>query len=224
MAPRILVAEDDPPIAASVVRGLRAAGYEVELVADGEAAQARVLEGGFDLVVLDLSLPERDGHAVLETCRTRVGTPFVVVTARTGLDARLRSFDLGAVDYLPKPFFLEELVARIRARLRPPPEAARVVRFADVAVDLDARVAHVAGVDAGLTTHEMNVLTCLLDRPGRPVTRAQIVELALPPDSDATERTVDSHVAHVRKKLGPAGAAHVETVFRLGYRFRPEGG
>jgi DNA-binding response OmpR family regulator len=221
--PRILVVEDDPPIAARVVRGLRDAGYEVELVTDGFTAQARVLAGGVDLVVLDLSLPGQDGDRVLQTCRARVRTPFVVVTARTGLDARLRSFDLGAVDYLPKPFFLEELVARIRARLDPGPAAARLVRFADVVVDPDTRDVSVGGEDAGLTAYEVNVLLHLVARPGRPVTREQLLTHALPPESEATERTVDSYVAHIRKKLGPAGAAHLQTVFRLGYRFRIEG-
>lgn len=218
----ILIVEDEPPIAASLVRGLKGAGYTVELLSDGLAAQERVLAGGVDLVVLDLSLPGQDGHALLETCRTRVSTPFVVVTARTGLDARLRSFNLGAVDYLPKPFFLEELVARIRARLQPAPEAEPVYRFADVEVRLKAREVRVGDRDAGLTVHEQNVLFYLMARPGRPVTRDQLIAHALPPDSEATGRTVDSYVAHVRKKLGPEGAACIETVFRLGYRFRAE--
>lgn len=220
--PRVLIVEDDPPIAASLVRGLRAAGYEVELLVDGFAAVDRVLAGGIDLVVLDLSLPGQDGHKVLETCRTRVNTPFVVVTARTGLDARLRSFDLGAVDYLPKPFYLEELVARIRTRLRPEPTEARALRFADVEIRIESREIRAGERDAGLTMTEQNVLFYLVERPGRPVTREQLITAALPPDTDATERTVDSVVAHIRKKLGPSGAAHIETVFRLGYRFRPE--
>lgn len=219
---RILIAEDEPPIAASLARGLRAAGYTVELVTDGLAAEEKVLSGDFDLVVLDLSLPGRDGHEVLQRCRTRVSTPFVVVTARTALDARLRSFDLGAVDYLPKPFYLEELVARIQARLRPEPTPEAPIRFADVEVSPQTRTVRVAGREAGLSTGELNVLLHLLGRPMRPFTREQLMAVAFPVESDASERTVDSYIAHIRKKLGAAGAAHVQTVFRLGYRFNPE--
>lgn len=220
-APRLLVVEDDPGIAGGLVRGLRGAGFTVELATDGTAGRERALAGAFDLVVLDLHLPGEDGLAVLAACRTRIATPFLVLTARTSLDARLRSFELGAVDYVAKPFFLEELVMRIRTRLNVaarPPE--RVIPVGDVEVRLDSRLVLRGGEDVGLTAGELNVLLWLVGRPGRPASRAQIMAAALPADSGATERTVDSYVAHIRRKLGPTAAAAIETVFGVGYRFR----
>ena len=144
-----------------------------------------------------------------------------MLTARITLEARTRSFELGAVDYLAKPFYMEELVARIRARLGPglvAPE--RRVTFADVEVRLDARTVLRGGLDVGLTAGETNLLLWLVGRPDRPASRAQIVAAAFPPDSDATDRTVDSYVAHIRRKLGAEAAACVQTVFGVGYRFR----
>jgi DNA-binding response OmpR family regulator len=218
----ILVVEDDLAIATNVMRGLRACGYEVELATDGVTAEQKILAGGFDLVVLDLSLPEMDGHRLLERCRSRVSTPFLVVTARTGLETRLRSFDLGAADFLAKPFFMQELAARIRARLPSPASPPRTVRFADVEVDLDSRVVRVRGQEAGLSAGEVNLLLHLIARPMRPFTREHLAAVAFPPDSQANDRTVDSYVAHIRKKLGSGGAPCVQTVFRIGYRFNPD--
>lgn len=219
--PRILVVEDDPAIAGSVVRGLRREGFVVELATDGAAGRAAAAGGDFDLVVLDLMLPEVDGYGVLEALRTRAPTPVLVVTARTGLDDRLKAFQLGAADYLAKPFWMEELVARVRARLRAPPPAApeRVVRLGALRVNLDTREAHVDGVFAELTTHEFNLLAFLAEHAGRPVTRGQLVAAALSVDGGTEERTVDSHVARIRKKLGVEGG-RVETVRHLGYRLR----
>lgn len=219
--PRILVVEDDPAIAGSVVRGLRREGFVVELATDGAAGRAAAAGGDFDLVVLDLMLPEVDGYGVLEALRTRAPTPVLVVTARTGLDDRLKAFQLGAADYLPKPFWMEELVARVRARLRAPPPAApaRVVLLGGLEVNLDTREARVEGVLAELTTHEFNLLAFLAEHVGRPVTRGQLVTAALSVDGATEERTVDSHVARIRKKLGAEGA-RVETVRHLGYRLK----
>ena len=217
--PRILVIEDDHDIAESTVLGLRRAGFTVDHAADGTTGLAAWRDGPYDLVVLDLGLPGTSGHTVLEAIRTDSAVPVIVITARTGLDPRLRSFRLGADDLLPKPFWLEELVARIRRRLSHV-DLHRRVRWGSVVVDLDAPRVTVNGVDAGLTASELAVLLHLVARPQRAITRAQLLEHALPEDTTALERTVDSHVARVRRKLGDDGAA-IETVFRLGYRFVP---
>ncbi|MEO0605533.1 MAG: response regulator, partial [Myxococcota bacterium] len=111
--PRILVVEDDLNVVQGLVSGLRRAGFDVSVAMDGEAGRERVLDGDFDLVVLDLMLPERSGFEVLEAVRGRTSVPILVLSARTELDARVASFQGGAVDYLAKPFFIEELVARI---------------------------------------------------------------------------------------------------------------
>lgn len=218
--PRILVVEDDPPIAAGVVRGLTHAGFAVELASDGARGAALGLAGGFALAVLDLMLPGQGGFEVLDQWRGRISTPVIVLTARTDLDSRLRAFELGAVDYLPKPFWIEELVARIRARLRlPAPAPARTAAWDDVVLDLDARAVSVAGAEVALTAHEFNVLAYLAERPGRAVTRRQLAEAALPAGGDRSDRTVDSHIARIRRKLGRPGGLRIATVWGIGYRF-----
>lgn len=217
---RVLIIEDDPPIAAGIVRGLGAAGFDVELATDGRRGADLALARTFDLIVLDLMLPELDGFAALELWRGRLSTPVLVLTARTDLDARLRAFAAGAVDYLPKPFWVEELVARVRARLRlteaAPP---RTVAWDGALLDLDARAVTLAGEPLALTAHEFNVLSYLVERPGRAISRRQLAEAALPVGGDRSERTVDSHVARIRRKLGAAAAARIATVWGIGYRF-----
>ncbi|WP_233604817.1 MULTISPECIES: response regulator transcription factor [Corallococcus] len=135
---------------------------------------------------------------------------------------RLRSFGLGAVDYLAKPFWMEELVARIRARLLLLEERPRrVLRWDDVRLDLDAREVSIESTGpVSLTRHEFDVLAYLVERPGRAMTRAQIAQHALPPNEERDDRTVDSHVARLRKKLGPAGA-RIRTSWGIGYQFAP---
>jgi DNA-binding response OmpR family regulator len=220
----ILVVEDDPPIAAGLVRGLRAAGFAVELAHDGRRGAELGLSRPFDLIVLDLMLPELGGFEVLGLWRGRISTPVIVLTAKTELDARLQAFAGGAVDYLAKPFWFEELLARVRARLRltevAPP---RTIAWDDVVLDLDARGVAVAGEPLALTAHEFNVLAYLVERPGRAIARRQLAEAALPAGGDRSERTVDSHVARIRRKLG-ASATRLVTVWGIGYRFdAPEG-
>lgn len=219
-AAKILVVEDDAPIASMLVRGLKTSGFEVELAVRGDLAQELPLRQRFDLIVLDWNLPGLSGDALLERWKHRVASPIIVLTARVTLEDRLRAFDLGAADYVSKPFFIEELVARIHARLGRRSEGAesRKLAFANVTVDCDARRASVEGVDAHLTQHELNVLTVLVERPDRALTRAQLAQAALT-DGDVDERTVDSHVARLRKKLGPAAARHLQTVWGIGYRF-----
>jgi two-component system OmpR family response regulator len=212
---RLLVIEDDAAVARAMVRGLERAGFEVELARDGEMGLERASDPTFDLVVLDLMLPARVGVEVLRRLRARVDTPVVVVSAQSGLESRLEVFELGAVDFVAKPFWMEELVARIRSRLdgRRPRE---VIRWDDVEVDLEARVVRVDGRDAELTPIERAVLTYLVRRAGRAVSRDELVESALD-KADTTERTVDSHVARIRRKLG-RGAAALQTVRGFGYR------
>jgi DNA-binding response OmpR family regulator len=216
-ARHVLIVEDDLSLATELSRGLRAAGYRVELATDGDGVAERVLNGRFDALILDLMLPGRSGIEILETLQGRVSAPIVVLTAKTSLPARLEAFRAGAADYLPKPFFIEELVARLDARLGRRGDAPRVVRLGEIVLDLHARTAERAGVDIGLTPHELNVLGWLASRPGKAATRAQIVEATLSADGDTQERTLDSHIARIRKKLGPEGEA-LKTVWGVGYR------
>ncbi len=218
---RILLIEDDFAIATELSRGLRERGYRVELAMDGARGLELALQGDHDLLVLDLMLPEVDGLTILERVSAHSTLPVIVLTARTSLPTRLQAFRSGAADYLAKPFFVEELVVRIQARLghaaRPTPQ----VTWADATLDLPTRTVTVAGKVVGLTAHEFNVLAWLTSRPGMAATRQQIAEAALSADGETQPRTLDSHIARVRKKLGPAGEA-VRTVWGVGYKFDPE--
>jgi DNA-binding response OmpR family regulator len=219
-APRILVVEDDPATAAGLVTGLKKAGFEVELATDGATGARTALRSAFDAIVLDLLLPEQSGMDVLAQLESRSKVPVIVLTAMTDLSDRLRCFELGAADFVPKPFWVEEVVARIRSRLAQkaatPP---RVRRWADAEVDLDARAVQVAGQRVGLTKHELAILAYLVERPGRAVSRAQLLEHTLDPFEDRNDRTLDSHVARIRKKLGARAASALVTVWGVGYRF-----
>jgi two-component system OmpR family response regulator len=223
VALRVLVVEDDPGVAGGIVRGLCDAGFEVELATNGNDGAKKALEGGFGAIVLDLMLPEQSGFNVLEQLRGRSSVPILVLTACSDLADRLRCFGLGAADFISKPFWMEELVARLRTRLRLSSEAPkRVVRWANVALDLDSRQATIDDVDAGLTRNEFDVLAHLVEREGRAISRAQLAELALTPFEQRDARTVDSHIARIRKKLGAEGGAHIATVWGIGYRFERE--
>jgi DNA-binding response OmpR family regulator len=217
--PHILIIEDDLGVVQGLVRGLRREGFETSLAMAGDEGLERILNETFDLVLLDLMLPERSGFEVLEAVRTRVSVPIVVLSALTELPARLRSFEGGAVDFVPKPFFMEELIARIRTRLAlTSTSPRRELVLADVVLDLDARTARRGDAELELTEFEFNVLAYLRERSGRALTRAQIAEAALSEDGDSNDRTVDSHISRIRKKLGPLAAQRIQTVWGIGYR------
>lgn len=171
-----------------------------------EGAAHRAVDGRFDAVVLDLQLPDGHGFEVLRAPRGRTSAPVIVLTAGVDLAVRLEAF------------FVEELAARLRARLHVtrPPER-RLVTFGPVSVDRDARTVSVDGVDAGLTPHEFNILGALLDRRGHAVTRDHLRATCLTADVEVTDRTVDSHVGRLRRKLG-AGAERIVTVWGVGCR------
>ena len=218
-SPHILVVEDDSGVAQGLVRGLKQAGFRTSLEMSGDRGLERILTGEFDLVLLDLMLPKRTGFEVLDAMRARASVPVIVLSALTDLPSRLKSFQTGAVDFVPKPFFMEELVARVRSRLDlGQAEARRELALADTVLDLDARVARRGGEDLGLTGFEFNVLALLRQRAGRAQTRAQIAEDALSEEGDSSDRTVDSHISRIRKKLGPTAAQRIRTVWGIGYR------
>ena len=220
---RVLVVEDDAGVAGGIVRGLRGAGFDVELAADGVEGTRKALERRFDAIVLDLMLPGQNGLAVLEQLKGRESVPILVLTARSELPDRLACFALGAADFIAKPFWIEELVVRLRARLKIVPEAKkRVVCWADAVLDLDRRTVTVGGNDAGLTRHEFDILAHLAERAGRAISREQLAEHALSPFEQRDARTIDSHIARIRKKLGSLASSHLTTVWGIGYRFEME--
>jgi len=220
----VLVIEDDDSISAGLRRGLHAAGFDVALASGGDEGYERALSRRFDLIVLDLMLPDCSGLDVLRSWKGQLTTPVVVLTARTDLEDRLEAFRLGAVDYVPKPFWIEELVARIRARLVSRTDRPRRVRFEDVSVDLEGRTVSVGGEPTPFTPHEYDLLAYLVENGGRALTRRQIAQEALPLLGERDDRTVDSHIARIRRKLGPRGARRLVTVWGIGYRFDLAGG
>ena len=216
--PHILIVEDDAGVVHGLLRGLRQAGFRTSLAMNGAQGIDCILTESFDLILLDLMLPEYTGFEVLEIMGTRVSVPVIVLSALSDLPARLKSFERGAVDFVPKPFFIEELIARIRSRLKLRQIENRKFVLADTIIDLDARVVLRNDIDLGMTGYEFNVLAFLCQRSGRAQTRSQIAEHALSVDGDCFDRTVDSHISRIRKKLGPDTGKLIKTIWGIGYR------
>lgn len=215
--PPILVVEDDPRLGAEIKETLQGEGFEVTLVTDGLEA-SRLEPDAFRLIVLDLMLPKKHGFDVLKEYRAKSDVPVLILTARTDTADKVRGFKLGGDDYLTKPFWPEELVARVQARLRRPAierEADRTV--GDIAIDFDARSVSVAGESIELTKAEFDILAALANRPGAAMSRRQLVDKCLDEEREGTERTLDVHVSRIRKKLGEA-SKHLVTVWGVGYK------
>jgi DNA-binding response OmpR family regulator len=220
-ARKIVVVEDDPFIGGSIVRALVRSGFEVELATDGVRGVEASVRPDVALVVLDLMLPELDGLDVIARIRARSPAPILVVSARTELRARVAVFEAGAVDYLPKPFFVEELLVRIQARLAPKEVNAESVAesFGELVVDWSRREVRVDGSPVALTPTELNLLRTLTRRPGRAYSRGELSLVSADPE-EASLRHLDAHLARLRKKLGRFGVS-VVTVWGHGYRFDP---
>jgi len=216
----ILVVEDDPPTAAGLVLALKNRGYVVRLETRGDRARESAPRDPPDLAVVDLGIPGLCGFDLLRAWGARASFPVIVLTAAGDLDVRLRAFALGAADFVAKPFWVEELVARIRARLEPlTEEPRRRVSWQGVDIDLDARAIRADGCrPVDLTEHEFNVLAALALKRGKALSRRQIADAALADDPDRDDRAVDTHVARVRRKLGSAGSA-IRTVWGIGSYF-----
>lgn len=224
MTTRILLVEDDDALGAQVRDMLRKDGFDVEWVRDGDRA-AKVDVDGFALVVLDLMLPGTYGLDLLKAWRNReIAVPVLVLSARQDTNDKVRALKLGADDYVTKPFFPDELLARVNARLRRP-ELRRgegPLRIGRVELDLDGRRVLVDGEPTPeLTKVELDILGVLAKRPGSAISRRALVDACLDPDKAGSERTLDVHVSRVRKKLGVAGG-QLQTVWGIGYKLVAE--
>ncbi|MBI4908020.1 MAG: response regulator transcription factor [Acidobacteria bacterium] len=220
---RILVVEDEPDIAMMLSVDLRLEGHDVETVADGHAALQRGLESGWDLIVLDVMLPGKDGFDVCRELRKAgTRTPVILLTARTHEAEKIMGLDLGADDYITKPFNPRELRARIRAVLRrTSTDLGEIVRFGDVEI-LQARgEVRAKGRPVELTPVEFRLLLALARNSGRVLSRDRIIDLAWGPETYITERAVDAHIVNLRRKIEPDAAAprHIISVRGMGYRF-----
>jgi DNA-binding response OmpR family regulator len=216
---RLLVVEDEERIASFLAKGLRAHGYAVEWARTGQEALRHGLEPGISLMILDLKLPDLDGLEVLESLRDRGATvPVLVLSARGRVDDRVRGLDLGADDYLGKPFAFEELLARVRARLRPvPADSAGVLRAGSICLDVMTREAIADGRRVNLSAREFALLRAFVGHPGQTLSRPELLSMAWGIDFDPQTNLVDVYVGYLRRKLGEP---LIETVRGAGYRLR----
>ena len=220
---RILVVEDDLSILAGLSMNLKFDGYDVLQAQDGRTGLKRALDDRPDLIVLDLMLPHMNGYEVIKQLRERGNrVPVVVLSAKGTESDKILGLDLGADDYVVKPFGLQELLARIKAVLRRRYGSAPVVQFGDsVVVDLDARKITRHGKTVELTAQEFRILEHLVAHPGRTFTRQELISGAWGFDYQGTERTVDNFMRQLRQKfeMNPDKPEHFLTVRGLGYRF-----
>ncbi len=216
---RILFAEDDARLGALVSRVLREEGHVVEWARDGHTADAHLEGGGFDLAILDVMMPGRDGFQVAAGRRERGdATPILLLTARGTVDDRVRGLDAGADDYLVKPFAMPELLARVRALgRRPSVTPSETLWVGTLALDTRARRASVAGQPVDLTAREYALLEHFLRNRGVVLSRTQILDRVWSYDYDGASNIVETYVRYLRRKLGPAGAM-IRTVRGMGYR------
>jgi two-component system OmpR family response regulator len=221
--PRVLVVEDEATMRESIVRALGRSGYVARGLSDGGGLEECL--DGFrpDLVVLDVMLPGRDGFRLLEVVRDRTDAGIVMVTARDGLDDRLRGLDTGADDYVVKPFLLEELTSRVRAVLRRRGRTPTAVVVGDLVIDEDAGIATRAGAPLGLTATELRLLRYLAEQRGRVVSKNQILTQVWGYDA-YDPNLVEVHLSALRRKLEAHGPRIVHTNRGLGYTLRPADG
>jgi len=225
-APRILVVDDEPDIATLIKHTLERTGdASVEVVTSGDAALQSVKDAPPDLLILDLNLPAIDGTEVCRLIRARPTTatlPIIMLTARTGETDRVSGLDLGADDYITKPFSLRELAARVRAVLRrragERAPGVAIYKGRHLAADFDAVIVTVDSAPVRLTRREFDLLRCLVENRNRVLSRDRLLERVWGYDQSIETRSVDVHVGRLRSKLGPAGV-QIETVVGLGYRF-----
>lgn len=217
MSDRILLVEDDLALGAQVVETLSRAGFEPQWVQDGD--EARTLEpDDYRIIILDLMLPGTYGMDLLKRYRASSEVPVLILSARDDTADKIRGLELGADDYVTKPFFPEELLARINACLRRPnlTSSERLVVGA-IRIDLERREVTGSKGPLSLTPVELEILTTLARRKGAAVTRDALVESALDPAQDNSRRTLDVHISRLRTKLGD-DASQLETVWGIGYR------
>jgi DNA-binding response OmpR family regulator len=218
MVSRVLVIEDDRQLGAQIVERLGAAGMQTTWLRTGRLLAPEDLVG-LDLIVLDLMLPGSYGMDILKHVRESSDVPILVLSARVDTADKVRALQLGADDYMTKPFWPEELVERVRARLRRPRlerDDAAVIVLGGLHIDRAARRVQLDGVAVELTRVELDFLIALAERPGAAITRRMLAARVLDPERDGDERTLDVHVSRLRKKLGRP--ALIETVWGIGYR------
>ncbi|MCS7287205.1 MAG: response regulator transcription factor [Anaerolineae bacterium] len=226
MGAKILVVEDEVKLTRLVADYLEAAGFQVLKAYTGKEALALFRHEKPDLVILDLMLPEIDGLEVARIIRRESSTPIIMLTARVEESDRILGLEIGADDYITKPFSLRELVARVRAVLRRAKGEfpALTIKVADIEIDPQKRTVTVAGKPVDLTPTEFEILNLLARHPGRVFTRLEILEKVQPYAYEGYERTVDVHIKNLRKKIepDPRNPRYIITVYGVGYKLAEE--
>jgi two-component system, OmpR family, response regulator len=220
---RILVIEDERTLAGFIEQSLRADGYAVTVCHDGPAGEAAALTGDYALVLLDLTLPGKDGLDVLGAIRTRLpDLPVIALTARAAIEQRVEGLDRGANDYVPKPFSFEELLARVRAQLRSPGQReSSVLDTGVIRMDLRTRRVRRDGHDVELTAREFELLAYLMRHPDQVLSREQILNAVWGFDFDPGTKVLEVYIGYLRRKLGATTEEDpIETVRNVGYRLR----
>lgn len=224
---RILIVEDEPSIAMALQDDLRREGYHTEIVSDGDTAAAKALAGQFDLILLDVMLPAKDGFDVCrDVRRAGIETPIILLTARTQEAEKVLGLELGADDYVTKPYSARELRARVKAHLRrgssPLPE---ICRFGDAELDFVRCELRRAGKPVDLSALEFKLLCAFVRNSGRVLTRTQLLDKVWGAGTNVTDRVVDNQVTNLRKKIEPQpdSPKYLVSLRGIGYRFDGEG-
>ncbi|HEY4534991.1 MAG TPA: response regulator transcription factor [Enteractinococcus sp.] len=215
---RILIIEDEPRISSFISKGLKAAGFITQTAETAAKGRQQAIHATFDLIILDLGLPDADGYSVLRYIRSiGLDIPVIILTARNTVDDTVAGLQSGADDYMAKPFHFDELLARVQLRLRAEPQEAEVSVLAHNGLELDLlrRVAKVHGVEVDLSTREFELAETFLRHPGQALSREQLLSRVWGYDFDPGSNVVDVYVRYLRNKLG---TERFETVRGIGYR------
>ncbi|EMQ98945.1 response regulator transcription factor [Paeniglutamicibacter gangotriensis] len=216
---QILIIEDEERISSFVAKGLKASGFQPTVADTGKEGAYLAQTGDFELVILDLGLPDEDGFSVLASIRsTNQGTPVIILTARSGIDDTVAGLEGGADDYMSKPFRFEELLARVRLRLRPQAAVAedQVIRVGELELDSGSRRTRLRGREIDLSAREFGLAEAFMRNPGQVLSREQLLSRVWGYDFDPGSNVVDVYVRYLRNKLG---AEWFTTVRGMGYRF-----
>ncbi|HBW14507.1 MULTISPECIES: response regulator transcription factor [Proteiniclasticum] len=223
---KILIIEDEPSVLEAISAYLRKEGYEVYTAERGYKGLEYTEDIAFDLIILDLMLPDISGEEICKRIRAKSNTYIFMLTAKSSLEERIRGLDLGADEYLVKPFSPREIVARVNAlfrRIKDIPENKNVVAFngGELVIDHDKREVRLRGDEVALTPIEFDILTLLSENPGIVLSRETLIDRVLGPDFEGVDRTIDVHIKNIRKKieLDTKNPSYIITVFKLGYKF-----
>jgi len=227
MSKTILVVDDEKRLVSLVESYLTQQGYRVVTANDGKTALPVASHEKPDLIILDIMMPEMDGYEFMRQHRSEMDTPIILLTARVDDDERVIGLELGADDYITKPFRPRELVARVRAVLRRAGKSepkGKMLHVADIILDRDTRTVTVAGGSVDLTPSEFDLLAALMSNPGRVYSRLDLLDVIQGIRYEGYERTIDTHVKNLRAKIEtePPTPRYIETVYGVGYRFKRE--